>query len=66
MKESDIQMGNIINVASLLDGGRWSTYQKLITVLAAVVTIFGGFDIQILAFAILLLSRSFRNTAILA
>lgn len=40
------------DVAALLDHGRWSGYQKMLTVLAAVALIFDGFDIQILGFAI--------------
>lgn len=41
-----------VDVAALLDGNAWSTYQKLLTVLAALAVIFDGFDIQILGFAI--------------
>jgi len=40
------------DVAALLDSSSWSTYQKLLTVLAALAVIFDGFDIQILGFAI--------------
>jgi AAHS family 4-hydroxybenzoate transporter-like MFS transporter len=41
-----------VDVGALLDGGAWSTYQKLLTALVAVAVIFDGFDIQILGFAI--------------
>jgi len=41
-----------IDIAPLLDGGRWSAYQKLLTALVALAVIFDGFDIQILGFAI--------------
>ena len=40
------------DIAELLEGSSWSTYQKLVTLLAAVALIFDGFDIQILGFAI--------------
>ena len=36
----------------MLDVGNWNTYQKAITLLAALAVIFDGFDIQILGFAI--------------
>jgi AAHS family 4-hydroxybenzoate transporter-like MFS transporter len=49
-----------INVARLLDGSAWSTYQKLVTLVAAVAIIFDGFDIQILAFAIPPLMREWH------
>ena len=49
-----------LNVAALLDGSAWSTFQKLVTVLAGLVTIFDGFDIQILAFTIPLLTREWH------
>src|SRR5438045_3706873 len=45
-------MSQTIDVAALLDGSSWSTYQKLLTALAALAVIFDGFDIQILGFAI--------------
>jgi AAHS family 4-hydroxybenzoate transporter-like MFS transporter len=48
------------SIGALLDGSTWSTYQKLVTALAAVVTIFDGFDIQILAFTIPLLTREWH------
>jgi AAHS family 4-hydroxybenzoate transporter-like MFS transporter len=41
-----------VNISSLLDGGRWTNYQKAVTLLAALAVIFDGFDIQILGFAI--------------
>jgi AAHS family 4-hydroxybenzoate transporter-like MFS transporter len=40
-----------ISVTSLLDSGEWGTYQKLLTLLAALAIIFDGFDLQILGFA---------------
>lgn len=39
------------SVSSFLDSGQWSSYQKLITLLAALAIIFDGFDLQILGFA---------------
>lgn len=45
-------MKQTVDVAALLDGHPWSTYQKLLTALAALAVIFDGFDIQILGFAI--------------
>ena len=41
-----------IDAGALIDSGPWSTYQKLLTFLAALAIIIDGFDIQILAFAI--------------
>jgi MFS transporter, AAHS family, 4-hydroxybenzoate transporter len=41
-----------VDVAPLLDTGRWTGYQKLVTALSAVAVIFDGFDILILGFAI--------------
>src|SRR5471032_2940656 len=54
------QMSQTIDVAALLDGNSWSTYQKLLTVLAAIAVIFDGFDIQILGFAIPSLIREWH------
>lgn len=48
------------NIAELLEGSSWSTYQKLVTLLAAVALIFDGFDIQILGFAIPSLMHDWR------
>jgi AAHS family 4-hydroxybenzoate transporter-like MFS transporter len=45
-------MTQTIDVGALLDRSSWSTYQKLLTALAALAVIFDGFDIQILGFAI--------------
>jgi AAHS family 4-hydroxybenzoate transporter-like MFS transporter len=53
-------MKRTVDVAALLDGHRWSTYQKLLTVLAALAVIFDGFDIQILGFAIPSLIREWH------
>jgi MFS transporter, AAHS family, 4-hydroxybenzoate transporter len=50
----------VLNVATLLDGSAWSTCQKLVTALAALVTIFDGLDIQVLAFAIPVLTREWH------
>jgi len=41
-----------IDVGALLDRGTWTSYQKALTLLAALAVIFDGFDIQILGFAI--------------
>jgi len=41
-----------IDVGAELDRGAWTSYQKLLTLLAAAAIIFDGFDIQILGFAI--------------
>jgi AAHS family 4-hydroxybenzoate transporter-like MFS transporter len=49
-----------VDVAALLDGSSWSTYQKLLTLLAALAVIFDGFDIQILGFAIPSLIREWH------
>ncbi len=53
-------MNDTINVARQLDESSWSTYQKLVTALAAVALIFDGFDIQILGFAIPSLMRDWH------
>jgi AAHS family 4-hydroxybenzoate transporter-like MFS transporter len=53
-------MKQTVDVAALLDGSSWSTYQKLLTVLAALAVIFDGFDIQILGFAIPSLIREWH------
>src|SRR5689334_3605817 len=49
-----------INIAELLVNSSWSTYQKLVTLLAALAIIFDGFDIQILGFAIPSLIREWH------
>jgi len=49
-----------VDVARLLDGGAWTTYQKLVTALTALAVIFDGFDIQILGFAIPSLIRDWH------
>jgi AAHS family 4-hydroxybenzoate transporter-like MFS transporter len=41
-----------VDVSLLLDSGRWTAYQKALTLLAALAIVFDGFDIQILGFAI--------------
>ena len=41
-----------IDVGATLDRGRWTTYQKALTMLAATAVMFDGFDLQILGFAI--------------
>lgn len=48
------------DIAALLDDSAWSTYQKLLTALAALAIIFDGFDIQILGFAIPSLMREWH------
>lgn len=45
-------VNTVIEIGTLLDRGRWTPYQKLLTALAALAVIFDGFDIQILGFAI--------------
>jgi AAHS family 4-hydroxybenzoate transporter-like MFS transporter len=42
----------VVDIAPLLDTGRWTAYQKLVTALSALAVIFDGFDIQILGFAV--------------
>ncbi len=44
----------------MIDSSSWSSYQKLLTVLAALAVIFDGFDIQILGFAIPALTREWH------
>jgi AAHS family 4-hydroxybenzoate transporter-like MFS transporter len=41
-----------VDIAPLLDTGRWTGYQKFVTALSALAIIFDGFDIQILGFAV--------------
>jgi AAHS family 4-hydroxybenzoate transporter-like MFS transporter len=53
-------MNRTIDVAALLDGSRWTTYQKVLTALAALAVMFDGFDIQILGFAIPSLIREWH------
>src|SRR5271155_5361067 len=53
-------MRQTVDVAALLDDSAWSTYQKLLTVFAALAVIFDGFDIQILGFAIPSLIRDWH------
>jgi AAHS family 4-hydroxybenzoate transporter-like MFS transporter len=53
-------MRRTVDVAELLDAGAWSTYQKLLTVLAALAVIFDGFDIQILGIAVPSLMREWH------
>jgi AAHS family 4-hydroxybenzoate transporter-like MFS transporter len=51
-----------IDLGTVLDQGRWTTYQKLLTVLAAIAVTFDGFDIQILGFAIPSIMREWHLT----
>ncbi len=51
-----------VDVGLLLDTGRWGTYQKALTLLAALAVIFDGFDIQILGFAIPSIMREWHVT----
>jgi MFS transporter, AAHS family, 4-hydroxybenzoate transporter len=53
-------MNRTIDVATVLDGGSWTTFQKLVTALAALAVIFDGFDIQILGFTIPSLIRDWH------
>ena len=55
-------MSQNIDVAALIDGAAWTTYQKLMTALAALAVIFDGFDIQILAFAMPSLIQEWHAT----
>ena len=41
-----------VDIAPLLDTGRWTAYQKLVTALCALAVIFDGFDILILGFTV--------------
>ena len=41
-----------VDVGAMLDRGRWTPYQKALTLLAATAVMFDGFDLQILGFAI--------------
>ncbi len=41
-----------IDIAPLVDEGRWTRFQQLLTAIAALAILFDGFDIQILGFAI--------------
>ena len=50
--ESVGSLNTVVEIGTLLDRGRWTPYQKLLTGLAALAVIFDGFDIQILGFAI--------------
>ncbi|HLK66659.1 MAG TPA: MFS transporter [Bryobacteraceae bacterium] len=43
---------SVIDVGALIERSPWTTYQKALTLLAAIAVIFDGFDIQILGFAI--------------
>lgn len=53
-------MSKTTDAGALLDGAPWTTYQKLITALAALAVILDGFDIQILAFAMPSLMREWH------
>ncbi len=53
-------MRTTIDVAALLDSSSWSSYQKLLTAVAALAVVFDGFDIQILGFAIPSLMREWH------
>ena len=53
-------MSRTVDIAALLDDSSWSTYQKLLTILAALAVIFDGFDIQILGFVIPSLMREWH------
>jgi len=50
------------DIGALLDWGRWTAYQKLLTLLAAIAITFDGFDIQILGFAIPSIMREWHLT----
>ena len=53
-------MSQTVDISELLDRNSWSTYQKFLTLLAALAVIFDGFDIQILGFAIPALIREWH------
>src|SRR4051794_22690322 len=53
-------VNTVIEIGTLLDRGRWTLYQKLLTALAALAVIFDGFDIQILGFAVPSLMREWH------
>jgi len=53
-------MSRTVDVAALLDFSAYTTYQKLLTTLAALAVIFDGFDIQILGFAVPSLVRDWH------
>jgi AAHS family 4-hydroxybenzoate transporter-like MFS transporter len=42
----------LIDLSALFARGKWTAYQKALTLLAAIAVVFDGFDIQILGFAI--------------
>jgi MFS transporter, AAHS family, 4-hydroxybenzoate transporter len=48
------------DIGAVLDGGAWTTYQKLITALAALAVIFDGCDIQLLGVALPSLIREWH------
>jgi MFS transporter, AAHS family, 4-hydroxybenzoate transporter len=51
-RESVGSLTAAIDIAEVLDQGRWTRYQRFLTVVSALAIIFDGFDIQILGFAI--------------
>lgn len=51
-RESVGSLNAVVEIGTLLDRGRWTPYQKLLTTFTALAVIFDGFDIQILGFAI--------------
>jgi AAHS family 4-hydroxybenzoate transporter-like MFS transporter len=58
--QTESRISQTFDVAALLDRSSWSTYQKLLTALAALAVIFDGFDIQVLGFAIPSLIREWH------
>lgn len=51
-----------VEIAPLLDNGRWSRYQKAVLALVAFAVLFDGFDNQVLGFTIPLLIREWGVT----
>jgi MFS transporter, AAHS family, 4-hydroxybenzoate transporter len=60
VETNDVDMKQSVNVTALLDQSSWSPYQKWVTILTALATIFDGFDIQILGFTIPSLMRDWH------
>ena len=46
------KLNRVIDIAPLLDKGRWTVYQRFLTAVTALAVIFDGFDIQILGMSI--------------
>ncbi len=55
-------MNSAVDIAPLLDEGRWTSYQRILTLISALAIIFDGFDIQILGFAVPSMMREWGLT----